>query len=92
MVNIENWCLIGKKEHHYAAPETITVHLAGTVYGHPLYKDGTEVVTSTIMHTDGKEVNTLNRKYVLGSVRPDFKKWYEEKYQKKFNEEAPFEF
>lgn len=53
---LENW-FIGEDDLLY-----------GTVYGHPLIKDGTEVSTSRVvsLNKETGEAETLNTHYILG--------------------------
>lgn len=88
---IENWCVVGKRESPYHAPEQIVgVRIAGNVFGHPKWEDGHEILTSTVMHVDGRSVYTRNNKYTLGKVFPAYREWYEKNEHKPFNEEDHF--
>lgn len=89
-VKIENWSIVGKLGDNYQSPENKTVHLYGNVYGHPNHDDGNVVLTTAIMHADGREVITFNTKYFLGKIDEKYKKWYYENYNKDLNEDTPF--
>ena len=65
-VLLESW------EHHtnatpYKAPECITEWFSGVVYGHPVYDDGTFVITSTKKSGTGRNITTQNTSYRLGT-------------------------
>lgn len=64
--------------------------LAGKVYGHPDFEDGHSVITSRVMHADGREVITYNTKYHLGKVSKEYQDWYVQKHNKPLNEDSPF--
>lgn len=87
---LENWSVVGFAEDPYKAPEQMLISLMGEIYGHPCHEDGTNVVTSIIMHTDGREVITRNTKYVLGKAHDGYKEWYNNLYGKELNENDPF--
>jgi len=79
-VKIINWALIpGQIDHHQnLAPEQITFHLSGEVYGHPDHKDGKRIRTSRIIHTNkaAGTVHTTNRVYTLGNPLPEYEALY----------------
>jgi hypothetical protein len=87
---LEDWSVIGLGVDPYKPPEQRTIHLMGKVYGHPRYDDGDDVLTSIIMHTDGREVITLNTKYTLGKAHESYKRWFLKHSGKKLNEDNPF--
>lgn len=78
---MKNWsvCTKGKP---YMAPEIWTNYLYGNVYGHPRFKDGDLVSTSSIVDVkDGegyKIVSTRNTDYIL--YESDVSSDYESKY------------
>lgn len=91
MIRIENWTVRGKTLDPYKPPEQgMILFLEGEVFGHPHHQDGHKVVTSAIMHADGRKVMTIHSDYLLGTVSPKYKKWYEEHEGKPFNEDDPF--
>tara|TARA_R110000751_G_scaffold237346_2_gene338397 strand:+ start:56 stop:298 length:243 start_codon:yes stop_codon:yes gene_type:complete len=67
-VLLESW------EHHtnatpYKAPECIIEWFSGVVYGHPMYEDGTFVITSTKKSgtpSSRAVIQTQNTSYKLG--------------------------
>ncbi len=87
---LEDWAIVGIIRDPHQPPEQRSGHLFGRVYGHPNHEDGKSVITSVIMHADGREVITLNTKYHLGKAHKAFKKWYYDKYRKTLDEESPF--
>jgi hypothetical protein len=86
---LENWLVIGKGE-TYTPPEMKTMCLAGKVFGHPDFEDGEKVITSRVMHAEGKKVLTYNTAYILGKVSKEYHDWYVKEYEKPFNEDSPF--
>lgn len=91
MIRLENWCVLGKTLDPYKSPEQgLILLLKGNAYGHPKYPDGYEIVTSAVMHADGRKVATLNHDYLLGAVKPDYKDWYEQHEGRPFNEDDHF--
>lgn len=91
MTTIENWSIVGKFNDPYQPPGTRDSRLAGEVYNHPILKDGSFVVTSMVMHADGKEIITLNTKYILGKVSEQYRRWYDSKHKVSLNENNPYE-
>jgi hypothetical protein len=87
---LENWAVIGIGSNPYQSPEQKSIFLMGEVYGHCCYKDGEEVMTSLVMHADGREVITRNTKYLLGKANNNYKKWYNEILGKELDENDPF--
>jgi len=79
---LENWTIVGEPPHK--------CHLTGQVYGHPDHRNGTFVTTSRIVGGRGREVETMNTVYELGTPHWHYRQWYEEKYCKPLNEESPF--
>jgi hypothetical protein len=91
MIRIENWAVVGLPIDPYKPPEQgVILVLKGQVYGHPKFPDGSELVTSPIMHADGRCVATVNHDYLLGTVELQYKDWYEKHEGKSFNEDDHF--
>jgi hypothetical protein len=72
MVELKNWS-VQVDPNPYAAPETKALFLVGEVYGHPAKMDGKMIKTSRIQSSDGLNVTTQNRTYIL--VGPPDPKW-----------------
>lgn len=82
MPRLEKWSLIyGEPSSPYQPPELWSKCIQGNVYGHPRFKDGTFVTTSSIETLDvpNKKATTLNTDYELGEVDPAFLAWIEKK-------------
>jgi hypothetical protein len=91
MYKIENWCVVGKRTNPYHSPQQVTaLQICGQVFGHPKWEDGHSIITSTVMHVDGRKVFTRNNKYILGTVKPEYREWYENFEGKPFNEDDHF--
>jgi len=75
LVHLDNWSVINYDRGPYAAPETISSRLSGTASGHPMHEDGHEIVSSSIIGSKGRKVETKNTIYSLGIRHPDYKKW-----------------
>lgn len=91
-VLIEDWSLVYKSNlDEYKAPEQRTVHIGGKVYGHLRHYNGKSVLTSSVISTNGREVNTRNTKYKLGKADLNYKEWHLKTYGKELNEDNPFE-
>ena len=75
LVHLDNWSVVNDGSSPYAAPETITSRLSGTTSGHPMYKDGDEIVSSSIISSEGRKVETKHTIYSLGMRHPDYKQW-----------------
>ncbi len=68
MYKLENWCVTAVDP--WAAPET-GASLGGYVYNHPNHIDGTPIVTSRIVETEGRFVTTYTGSvYELGEPAP----------------------
>jgi len=88
--NLEDWSVIGLSVNPYKPPEQKVIHLMGRVYNHPRYEDGEDVLTSMVMHAEGREVITLNTKYLLGKPHESYKDWYYRMSGQELNEDKPF--
>jgi hypothetical protein len=77
MPRLEKWsCCFTDAENPYLAPECRTIRLQGKVYGHPSFDDGSDVVTSRIVKTEGRTITTYSGSvYVLGEVEPGYREW-----------------
>ncbi len=49
----------------------------GIVYGHALFDDGVEILTSAIrsMDTETSSMHTVRTQYTLGRMSPSYQKW-----------------
>ncbi len=79
MIRIENWSVCTHKDNIWTAPEIQVKFLKGTVYGHPVFPDGQEVYTSSLVLLDipNKIAETRNSSYVLGEIDPEYKQYLE---------------
>lgn len=74
-IKLENWCLIYGNVTPFTAPELLIPHLHGTVYQHPLHKDGTVITTSSIFAVkDGFVITRSGSAYELGEPSPEYEK------------------
>jgi hypothetical protein len=66
----------------YAAPETYPGYLAGKVYGHPKFPDGSFVCTSDIeLKIDEETIKTVSGNiYKLGKKDADFQMYLDMNY------------
>lgn len=74
---LENWSVVGSLG-PYQAPEQMTQHLAGEVFGHALHVDGKVVVTSRLLSLDleaGAAVTTSGTLYELGEPSVEWLAW-----------------
>ena len=70
MIRIEDWAVI-------ESPFTGETHLSGKVYGHPTYRDGVSVVSSSIVGGNAKEkviITMSGSHYTLGQVNENYEK------------------
>jgi hypothetical protein len=77
---IENWSVVGAEEDPYTPPEAMPLRLHGFVPDHPTLaesqkKSGEGINTSAITGVSGRIVQCLSRKYRLGKISPDYRKW-----------------
>lgn len=78
MYTLNNWAVVGNQT-PYQAPEMVTKHLSGQVYGHPRFADGEVVTTSAIVKVDGKQVQTASGSaYILGEPSAEWVGWLAE--------------
>ena len=75
---LKNWSVRGRTLNPYAAPETLRYVLCGEVYGHPDFKDGEFVTTSSIRENIMNYVSTQNTVYELGEPDVSYILWCEE--------------
>ena len=75
LVHLDEWSIVYNDRGPYAAPETIVARLSGTATGHPMYKDGHKIVSSSIISSKGRKVETKHTIYSLGMRHPDYKQW-----------------
>lgn len=70
---LDNWSCTYGPGTEYQPPEIRRVYLAGTVVGHPRKEDGTDVVTSHIVASEGRMVTTASGTvYELGDPSPEY--------------------
>lgn len=75
MAKLENWSVNYDPFYAYMAPEIRPRVLVGTVTGHHRKADGTEVVTSPIVSSQGRVVTTRSgTEYELGEPDPEYTK------------------
>ena len=79
MIKLENWSITARPRDPYQAPELWGSVLAGKVFGHPEFQDGSPIWSSLIKEVDGRIVKTHSGSvYTLGKVSEDYVKWCEE--------------
>ncbi len=77
-MRIENWSVV-ESDDPYAAPECQVRRLAGEVFGHPRFEDGTKITTSRMKRVDGNQVTTGSGSvYTLGAPAASFVEWCHE--------------
>lgn len=79
-VKIDNWATVAVGSNDgipnpYLPPELTKVSLSGKVYGHPSFRSGKSIVTSSVQDANGRKVITKNTVYKLGKIDPEFRKW-----------------
>jgi len=75
MIKINDWSITGR-ETPYTAPELIKRIIAGKVYGHHRFPDGSSVFTSSIKKVKGRKITTSSgSEYRLGKIDPKYRKW-----------------
>lgn len=75
-MKLENWSLVivGDVD-PYTPPELVKLRAYGKVYGHPNFKDGDYITTSSIVRVDnGHLVTHFGSEYELGEVDPNYEK------------------
>ena len=79
MPRLERWSLFTESD-VYTAPECLVYQVQGFVYGNPKFEDGKFVHTSRIVELNIEEgyAQTLNIRYELGEVNPNYTAWLEE--------------
>ena len=84
-VTIKNWSMMANP---YQAPEIQIHFLRGNVFGHPRFKDGSQVDTSSIVgiddHGEYKIVHTQNTDYkvIMSDVDPEYEKLFPGAYDR----------
>lgn len=79
VVLIENWSIASSTNPTYTPPELIKLKITGDIYGHPLYPNGSDAMTSAIQEIDGRYVRTKSRWYKLGMPDPKYIEWFKAK-------------
>ena len=75
---IEHWSIEAAAPDPYKDPQLPRGMVArGIVYGHALFEDGAEILTSNIrsMDTETSSMSTVRSQYILGSMSPSYEKW-----------------
>lgn len=77
MSKLEDWSITHEDSNLFIAPELLSYHLNGIVYGHERMDDGRRVTTSRIVNIDLKtmKANTRNSTYKLGKPSEEYLKW-----------------
>jgi hypothetical protein len=73
---LKEWYIVGVAE-PYLAPEACKPSLAGNVYNHPNFSDGSHITTSVIKTIDGRTITTITGSvYILdGKPSDDYLQW-----------------
>ena len=80
MPRIENWSFVFKGDDAYMPPELSKQALHGEVYGHHRCEDGKSVLTSSVVHADGRKITTSSGTvYELGKPHEEYSRWCEER-------------
>lgn len=85
---IENWSVVSDGD-LYLPPESQSKRIAGKVYGHPNFIDGTRVVTSSVINSEGRFVDTNSRRYFLGLVDESYQQWVNKNCGRSFDPVNP---
>jgi hypothetical protein len=78
-IKIENWEIVCFLSNLDKPPELRRGKLYGNVYGHPYFKDGRAVTTTTIMELGDNCVKTRNHWYELGKPSDGYAAWCEKR-------------
>lgn len=57
-VQLSNWSVSIGSTNPYIPPEMVGIKLMGIVQGHPIKRDGHHVLTSRVVHVDGRFITT----------------------------------
>lgn len=68
---LKEWSVSERPASPYMAPELRTRGLAGAVYGHPSFPDGSRVITSSVVKTEGRHVWTKSGSEYVVEGPPD---------------------
>jgi|15BtaG_2_1085339.scaffolds.fasta_scaffold00814_6 hypothetical protein len=79
VVFLDMWSLVARDLNRYSAPERATCTLSGKAYNHPTHPHGKNIITSSLIKSQGQSVDTVNTHYVLGSIDPAYKEYLDEK-------------
>jgi len=82
-LTLKNWSITSTAESSYSAPELYKLRIQGEVYNHPEFKDGTFIITSSIVFVDA-EAKTITT--ASGSVYHLNKKDVDERYEDGFSD------
>lgn len=85
-MKLENWSKGAVPSSPFQAPELWVPRLAGNVYGHPNFEDGTAVTTSRIVgKRDGKVITGSGSEYELGEVDAEYENLYPDAFNRLMN-------
>ena len=90
-VRIKNWAVCTDAD-SYTAPEVVTLHLHGEVYGHPYIPDGEVANTSYIKSCAGRFITTNKRTYELDGPPSDSYMEYLKSINHEYDPENPIKF
>jgi hypothetical protein len=87
-----NWSIeqINTGDIRYQAPELHKIGIQGKIYNHPKFKDNTEILTTYIIHVDGKIITTMSgtKYYIEGPPSKDYQ-YYCNKHKIVIDENNP---
>jgi hypothetical protein len=74
---LQHWSLHSRPLGEWQSPEQDGVRVFGYVYGHPLHRDGKEVLTSPVIRCSANRIVTRSgSEYELGAVNPAYERRY----------------
>ena len=79
MVHLQEWSVVMSGD-KYTAPECRRPRLTGLCKNHPKFPDNTRIYSSKILSSEGRVVETLNTKYLLGRIDPKYREWIRDNY------------
>lgn len=93
MYKMKNWSVVLGSRNYYLAPELDYLALAGEIFDHPKFDDGSYVTTSPIVSSDGLKISTKsNSVYLLdGEPSQEYKEYLKEN-NISYNPENPITF
>jgi hypothetical protein len=66
----KNWSVQRPECNVFLAPECIKPLLMGNIFNHPKYKDGTNIITSSIIESNGNKIKTISGSLYLIEGEP----------------------